>query len=1117
MSCTCVLVRVDQNDLISATGNTNPLYDNKVFFSGITGCNNTSISVEYSGSGYYFHCAHTTGYTCNCSGSGWVKYNETACIKSATTAGYTPDPSDLYEVEDAVSNIQSCLYGTLFFDSGYSLCGSGVAVASVPSGTYWANTTLSTINGPYNREAIWTDLPADKPYDTWLGLSYCTLTGTTDMKTYYIGIGAVNNFKVVLDGVEILDTTAGPCITGTQSLTTWRVYPISVGVGSHIIEYYGYNYGNPGGVGFVIYDKDLSSLTASTTDVAAGVIYNSSSEIGNNFEFCQDLSGDYLISGYTCPVGYTYSVCLGTCVKFNYCELTPILTDTPSLFYYQDNILLSGTGIDSIYDDRESLCSTSGDCTSSICTSTSGFCLNDTGYDTYDDYYIESGYHNGNPYWSGETDGLLIYYSTGNTQWCLSTVLDGDCLLFGKSPCVSVCPDLCDTYFSNVICPTPTPSPTIPCSALNFDAIFNCNVPSPSVTPTMTPTITPTPTQSGAVLCPNIFVNASINSYSPTPTPTQTVTPTPSGVVNRPFGLSGDVTFNTVDEKIKCPVSLQFQDCITGMIYSTMDDVETPLGGSLSQYMVFEGTVNGDIKCMYYMGQNQNISGIDQIILTNGPLGYSNLDGCNNCFLPTPTPTITPTMTLTPTNTPTPTMTPSQTPSSGCICPPGFTLLPDEITCEEILETLATPPSSAITIGVNYEGYSGTSNGTGDYGLIVYENISNKGWPLIGLPTRQTGSPSNNNASNSSLSIIPNSGYTNQNILYTSLSPSSSPGSPHAQLIYPFGFWPVAYPYTNNPPNLPNISTVSSPQFLSYLKESVVNSGVLQLGSGSSVNIEYNRRNNLTLLWGKSSTTSDGVDSWSSKVGIWSDAPSPPNTSPIYELSNKWVGITQCIDISEEKTYYMLITANNAARISVNGILAVELNNGDGSKQAYRFINCFPITLSAGTTIITAEGGNYAGGGLMAFELLDIPLNDLLSATTYSSIEPYVIFSTKQKRPRAFNINFTGGSTTITSSGDFLSTDVGAFVEFPSFVLSGTYISSVIDSSTAIITSAATATGLGVAGNENGPSTGRIYFIYDSGQLFLSGLPQGFTCPTDYTYVNCSGPKCLKISKTFCT
>jgi hypothetical protein len=1114
MSCTCVLVRVDQNDLISATGNTNPLYDNKVFFSGITGCNNTSISVEYSGSGYYFHCAHTTGYTCNCSGSGWVKYNETACIKSATTAGYTPDPSDLYEVEDAVSNIQSCLYGTLFFDSGYSLCGSGVAVASVPSGTYWANTTLSTTNGPYNREAIWTDLPADKPYDTWLGLSYCTLTGTTDMKTYYIGIGAVNNFKVVLDGVEILDTTAGPCITGTQSLTTWRVYPISVGVGSHIIEYYGYNYGNPGGVGFVIYDKDLSSLTASTTDVAAGVIYNSNSEIGNNFEFCQDLSGDYLISGYTCPVGYTYSVCLGTCVKFNYCELTPILTDTPSLFYYQDNILLSGTSIDSIYDDRESLCSTSGDCTSSICTSTSGFCLNDTGYDTYDDYYIESGYHNGNPYWSGETDGLLIYYSTGNTQWCLSTVLDGDCLLFGKSPCVSVCPDLCDTYFSNVICPTPTPSPTIPCSALNFDAIFNCNVPSPSVTPTMTPTITPTPTQSGAVLCPNIFVNASINSYSPTPTPTQTVTPTPSGVVNRPFGLSGDVTFNTVDEKIKCPVSLQFQDCITGMIYSTMDDVETPLGGSLSQYMVFEGTVNGDIKCMYYIGQNQNISGIDQIILTNGPLGYSNLDGCNNCFLPTPTPTptptITPTMTLTPTNTPTPTITPSQ---GLCTCPEGYTLIGD--LCEQVLFTFATPPENPIIIGNNFEDYPTTFGG--DRGLIIYEEVTNKGWPLFGLPNIQGSGifpntlPSTNNATPSSLSLIPNTGYTNQGILYTSLSPSSSPGSPHAPLNYPTGYWPETRPLSNNPPNLPNIDLYSAPNNLTYLAESYVSSGVLNLGSGSSVNLEYNRSNGV--FWGLSSNS----NSWQNQVGIWSDAPSPYDSNPTYSLFNKWVGVTSCVEIPESKLYYILITANNAFRISVNGLLMVEINVGDGNYQPLGFTNCFPITLSSGTNTVTFEGGNYGGGGLLSAEILNVDtVDNILTATTYSHLTPYSIFSTKEKRPRAFDINFTSGSTTITSSGQFLPKDVGAFVQFPSFVLSGTYISNVIDSSTAIITSGATATGLGVAGNVNGTSTGRIYFIYDSGTLFASGLPQGFTCPEGYEYSNCSGPECIQVSKILC-
>ena len=92
------------------------------------------------------------------------------------------------------------------------------------------------------------------------------------------------------------------------------------------------------------------------------------------------------------------------------------------------------------------------------CSSTD--CLSNTGYPTFDDVYFSAGTHNSELYWTGQTDGLFIYYNTGSTQWCLSTVLDGTCLLSGQSPCFNPCPDLDDVYFSSGVCPTPTPTPT---------------------------------------------------------------------------------------------------------------------------------------------------------------------------------------------------------------------------------------------------------------------------------------------------------------------------------------------------------------------------------------------------------------------------------------------------------------------------------------------------------------------------------------------------------------------------------------------------------------------------------------------------------------------------------
>jgi hypothetical protein len=227
----------------------------------------------------------------------------------------------------------------------------------------------------------------------------------------------------------------------------------------------------------------------------------------------------------------------------------------------------------------------------------------------------------------------------------------------GKSPCTSNCPDLCDEYFGLGICPTPTPTPTPGC-VLDFDAIFDCEVSvTPTTTPTNTPTSSTTPTPTSTLLC-NIDIDVDITQTTPTPTPTKTPTPTPTKTPSV-CSYSGDVTYTTIDGNIKCPTSKEFQDCYNGTLYYTTNDLTNPSGGSIDKFMVFEAFVNGNSKCVSYIGVNENVSGVDTIVLNSGPFGFSNLGACINCSpgtSPTPTPSITPTKTTTP--TPTPTQTP---------------------------------------------------------------------------------------------------------------------------------------------------------------------------------------------------------------------------------------------------------------------------------------------------------------------------------------------------------------------------------------------------------------------------------------------------------------------------
>jgi hypothetical protein len=324
------------------------------------------------------------------------------------------------------------------------------------------------------------------------------------------------------------------------------------------------------------------------------------------------------------------------------------------------------------------------------CPST--YCISNTSFSTYNDIYESAGTHNGYDAWSGQSNGYHIYFNTGTTQWCLSNVLDGTCLLSGKSPCTSTCPDLFSGYLSSGTCPTPTPTPTVNCSVLDFNSYFDC-VPvnfitsTPTASPTPTLTQTPTPTD----FCGLLNVDVTVSNVTPTPTKTPTQTPTSSKPVIRDISFLGDVTFNTVNTSFNCPTSKQFSDCYDpNTIYSTTDVLIVPDGTPITQYMVFNALVDGSTKCISYIGETTDIIGGNTIQLNSNPLGYSNLGGCGYCQ-PTPTPTKTPTRTPFP--TPTPTQTQTQTPSQT----PTQTQTPSQTQTQTPTQTQTQTPTQTVT------------------------------------------------------------------------------------------------------------------------------------------------------------------------------------------------------------------------------------------------------------------------------------------------------------------------------------------------------------------------------------------------------------------------------------
>ena len=308
------------------------------------------------------------------------------------------------------------------------------------------------------------------------------------------------------------------------------------------------------------------------------------------------------------------------------------------------------------------------------CNST--YCINNTGLVGADDTYITGGTYNGNTYWSGQTNGWVIFYSTGTTsQWCLSDTFSGTCSLAGKTPCYSDCPDLSTSYVYSGVCPTPTPTPTNNCSVLDFNAVFDCEfIPTPTITPTSTITPTPTITPTATNPCSIIGIDAiAYRTPQTLPLMVETNTPLqlfePLTILN--CGVSGDVTFNLINDDIVCSSILTFQNCYDNELFYCSNVLLLP-GQSLELYQVYGALIdNSSISnCISYIGNSNNNVDINtnKIIIKTVSFGNVNNGKCIECEdytppTPTPTPTNTPTNTLTPTNTPTLTKTPTNTPT----------------------------------------------------------------------------------------------------------------------------------------------------------------------------------------------------------------------------------------------------------------------------------------------------------------------------------------------------------------------------------------------------------------------------------------------------------------------
>lgn len=247
---------------------------------------------------------------------------------------------------------------------------------------------------------------------------------------------------------------------------------------------------------------------------------------------------------------------------------------------------------------------------------------------------------------------LNFYYIFYDGQkWCLSNFLGGPCFLFGSTPCNVSCPDIDGGQINFGECTTTTTTSGI-CEDVNFEAIFDCLLPTPTPTATLLITPTPTPTLTLTSFCSMILSSVFIPGRKERNLGTTTTTTIPNLLC-----YSGDASYILFDGRFKCSTTKKLVDCNNGEVYYVTDPLEIA-EITIDTGLVIYLSINGNDTCVTYEGPS-NISSNAKIDLI-----YNWMNTCDDCDMVTPTPTSTPTSTPTPTATsPCPTLPPTSTPN----------------------------------------------------------------------------------------------------------------------------------------------------------------------------------------------------------------------------------------------------------------------------------------------------------------------------------------------------------------------------------------------------------------------------------------------------------------------
>lgn len=252
-----------------------------------------------------------------CPGGYTLSGDNTYCFQTNTTAATPPSSPENTVAE---SFIGYSVWGTLIYDPGFNVNGTGTFTQIPYSNGFWVNgagyptgTGADTIQGPLNRTGLWATTTMD---NQTLGFTQCVTLPENGI--YYIGVGVDNYASIYVDGNLVLqmDATAMgvywsangyPGLGPEGTFRFWNIYPISLSAGNHVLEVIGTNISGIATLGTEIYDTTKAGLISATsyTDLGSSLIFSTKNVIG---ESVQVGNGGF---GYTCPSGYSLVLCDG--------------------------------------------------------------------------------------------------------------------------------------------------------------------------------------------------------------------------------------------------------------------------------------------------------------------------------------------------------------------------------------------------------------------------------------------------------------------------------------------------------------------------------------------------------------------------------------------------------------------------------------------------------------------------------------------------------------------------------------------------------------------------------------------------------------------------------------